>query len=133
VWTAHEHIDVTNLVAGQHLLLTGHKFAVQRMEFTSAGDVRADPRPGHDFMAGVSEVDLRLVHLPWKGCPAVEPPDKRMSKPWREALADLRGAALRILAHPDTTPDDAAFLRAQLAPLVELDSAEGEIVRREPA
>lgn len=124
VWTAHEHIEVRRLTAGQQILLTGHKFAVGHMTFESAGRLTGDPRPGRDFMADVAAVELQLVHAPWKGCPAVEPSDRHMPQGWRSALAALREAALALLAHPETTPGDAAFLRERLAPLLDLDDAE---------
>jgi hypothetical protein len=119
-WTAHEAIDIGRLVAGELLLLGGHQFHVTRMNFVTYGSVTGDPRAGQDFAAGLGQVDLTLTHAQWKGCPAVEPVGRRMPQAWQEALADLRDAALRILDHPDTCARDAAFLRAQLAPLVDL-------------
>ncbi len=120
VWTAHEAIDTERILAGSRLLLSGHTFYVHSMNFLSTGSPTGDPRRGQDFMAGIGQVDLKLTHAQWMGCPAAERPGKRMPKAWRETLDELRAAALRLLAHPETTAADAEFLRAHLAPLVDL-------------
>jgi hypothetical protein len=83
-WTGHVAIDLNGLVFGEVVVVNGHKFAVAKMEFATDGRVQHDPRPGHDFTDAVSELDLRLVHTPWKGCPAVDPaPEKApVLQPW---------------------------------------------------
>lgn len=121
IWTAHEHIDITRITSGRQILLSGHKFWVTDMIFTTTGRATGYPGPD-DFAAGVAQVDLKLMHTQWKGCPAVDPP-RRLPVDCAAALTDLHDAARRLLASPGITAADAEFVRAQLAPIVDLDEA----------
>lgn len=125
VWTAHEAIDIARIVAGSQTLIGGHKFYVTHMNLTTTGRPTGDARSSPEFAADLCEVYLTLAHAAWLGCPAVEPLAQAKPAAWREALDDLRNAAMRLTDHPQTDPADAVFLRAQLAPLVDLDAAHG--------
>lgn len=122
LWTAHEHIDVTRITAGRQILLSGHKFWVADMTFRTTGWATGHPRPGHDCMADIGQVDLKLTHAQWKGCPAVDPPAKRMPADWKDKLVDLHRAATYLMLHPETPDADAVFLEAQLAPIIAFDT-----------
>jgi hypothetical protein len=64
---AHHDIDLDGLTAGNHVTLNGHWFGLEKAEcITTAYFHPKSPANGP------TNLDLRLVHCPWLGCPAAE-------------------------------------------------------------
>lgn len=73
-YTPHVVIDLEQgLVAGSAVLVNGHKFFVQRANFDTHGELVHTVHGVESVTRTVGEIELRLVHADWAGCPAVEP------------------------------------------------------------
>jgi hypothetical protein len=64
---AHHDIDLTALTAGGYVTLNGHWYGLER----ATCDTSAYFHPKSQPATGPTNLDLRLVHCPWLGCPAI--------------------------------------------------------------
>lgn len=68
---AHHDIDLTGLTAGNFVTLNGHWYGLEKADCTT----HAFFHPETPTANGPTSLELKLVHCPWLGCPAVDPAD----------------------------------------------------------
>lgn len=86
-WVDHIEFETRSLLTGGEVLIDGHVFLVQKMNALSSGCIHPPRGPGaQDVSAAAGQMELALVHAPWRGSPAAEP----------QPIADLSDACLRV-------------------------------------